>query len=95
VQDEIAAAIVDKLRIELAPQEQALAVRDKAPTQNVEAYDNVEVSRLAKALARTLDPQVRLSLASNMSCPKPVLRSLASDADPMVCREARARLEND
>src|SRR5512145_3059450 len=39
VQDEIAAAIVDKLRIELAPQEQALAVRDKAPTQNVEAYE--------------------------------------------------------
>jgi len=38
VQDEIAAAIVDKLRIELAPQEQKLAVRDKAPTQNVEAY---------------------------------------------------------
>jgi TolB-like protein/Tfp pilus assembly protein PilF len=38
VQDEIAAAIVDKLRIELAPQEQALAMRDKAPTQNVEAY---------------------------------------------------------
>jgi TolB-like protein len=39
VQDEIAAAIVDKLRIELAPQDQALAVRDKAPTQNVEAYE--------------------------------------------------------
>jgi TolB-like protein len=39
VQDEIAAAIVDKLRIELAPQEQALAVRDKAPTQNVQAYE--------------------------------------------------------
>jgi len=39
VQDEIAAAIVDKLRIELAPQEQALALRDKAPTQNVEAYE--------------------------------------------------------
>jgi len=39
VQDEIAAAIVDKLRIELAPQEQELAVRDKAPTQNVEAYE--------------------------------------------------------
>jgi TolB-like protein/Tfp pilus assembly protein PilF len=39
VQDEIAAAIVEKLRIELAPQEQALAVRDKAPTQNVEAYE--------------------------------------------------------
>jgi TolB-like protein len=39
VQDEIAAAIVDKLRIELAPQEQKLAVRDKAPTQNVEAYE--------------------------------------------------------
>jgi TolB-like protein len=39
VQDEIAAAIVDKLRIELAPQEQALAMRDKAPTQNVEAYE--------------------------------------------------------
>jgi adenylate cyclase len=39
VQDEIAAAIVDKLRIELAPQEEALAVRDKAPTQNVQAYE--------------------------------------------------------
>jgi len=39
VQDEIAAAIVDKLRIELAPQEQRLAVRDKAPTQNVQAYE--------------------------------------------------------
>ena len=39
VQDEIAAAIVDKLRIELAPREQALAVRDKAPTQNVDAYE--------------------------------------------------------
>jgi TolB-like protein len=39
VQDEIAAAIVDKLRIELAPQEQALAVRDKAPTRNVQAYE--------------------------------------------------------
>jgi TolB-like protein len=39
VQDEIAAAIVENLRIELAPQEQALAVRDKAPTQNVEAYE--------------------------------------------------------
>jgi len=39
VQDEIAAAIVDKLRIELAPREEALAVRDKAPTQNVEAYE--------------------------------------------------------
>lgn len=39
VQDDIAAAIVDKLRIELAPQEQALAMRDKAPTQNVEAYE--------------------------------------------------------
>lgn len=39
VQDEIAAAIVGELRIELAPQEQELAVRDKAPTQNVEAYE--------------------------------------------------------
>ncbi len=39
VQDEIAAAIVDKLRIELAPQEEALAIRDKAPTQNVQAYE--------------------------------------------------------
>jgi TolB-like protein len=39
VQDEIAAAIVDRLRIELAPQEQKLAVRDKAPTQNVQAYE--------------------------------------------------------
>jgi TolB-like protein/tetratricopeptide (TPR) repeat protein len=39
VQDEIAAAIVGKLRIELAPQEQQMAVREKAPTQNVEAYE--------------------------------------------------------
>jgi TolB-like protein len=39
VQDEIAAAIVQKLRIELAPRDQKLAMRDKAPTQNVEAYE--------------------------------------------------------
>jgi len=39
VQDEIAGAIVDKLRIELGPQDQKLAMRDKAPTQNVEAYE--------------------------------------------------------
>jgi TolB-like protein len=39
VQDEIAAAIVSKLRIELAPQDQQMAVRDKAPTQNVQAYE--------------------------------------------------------
>ncbi len=39
VQDEIAGAIVEKLRIELAPKEQALAMREKPPTQNVEAYE--------------------------------------------------------
>jgi len=39
VQDEIAKAIVAKLRIELAPNEQALAQRGQAPTQNVEAYE--------------------------------------------------------
>jgi TolB-like protein/tetratricopeptide (TPR) repeat protein len=39
VQDEIAGAIVDRLRIQLAPQEQQLAQRTQAPTQNVEAYE--------------------------------------------------------
>jgi len=39
VQDEIAGAIVERLRIQLAPQEQQLAQRTKAPTQNVEAYE--------------------------------------------------------
>ncbi len=39
VQDEIAQAIVDKLKIQLAPEEQQLAQRDKAPTQDVEAYE--------------------------------------------------------
>jgi TolB-like protein/Flp pilus assembly protein TadD len=39
VQDEIAQAIVDKLKIELAPKEQQLAQRATAPTQNVEAYE--------------------------------------------------------
>ena len=39
VQDEIAKAIVDKLKIELAPADQQLAQRQKAPTQNVEAYE--------------------------------------------------------
>jgi adenylate cyclase len=39
VQDEIAQAIVDKLKIQLAPDEEQLAQRDKAPTQNVEAYE--------------------------------------------------------
>ncbi len=39
VQDEIARAIVERLKIQLAPEEQQLAQRDKAPTQNVEAYE--------------------------------------------------------
>jgi tetratricopeptide (TPR) repeat protein len=39
VQDEIASMIVSKLRIELAPQDQRMAMREKAPTQNVEAYE--------------------------------------------------------
>jgi TolB-like protein/Tfp pilus assembly protein PilF len=39
VQDEIAQAIVEKLKIQLAPKEQELAQRDTAPTQNVEAYE--------------------------------------------------------
>ena len=39
VQDEIANAIVARLRIELAPEEQQLAQRTQAPTQNVEAYE--------------------------------------------------------
>ncbi|NJD30663.1 MAG: tetratricopeptide repeat protein [Gammaproteobacteria bacterium] len=39
VQDEIAQAIVDKLRIQLAPEQQQVAQRQKAPTQNVEAYE--------------------------------------------------------
>jgi TolB-like protein/tetratricopeptide (TPR) repeat protein len=40
VQDEIATAIVNKLKIELAPREQQLAQRDAPPTQNVEAYES-------------------------------------------------------
>ena len=39
VQDEIAGAIVAKLRIELAPGDPPLAMRERAPTQNVEAYE--------------------------------------------------------
>ena len=39
VQDEIAQAIVERLKIQLAPEEQQLAQRDQAPTQNVEAYE--------------------------------------------------------
>jgi TolB-like protein/Flp pilus assembly protein TadD len=39
VQDEIAKAIVAKLKIELAPADQQLAQRQKAPTQDVEAYE--------------------------------------------------------
>jgi adenylate cyclase len=39
VQDEIAQAIVERLKIQLAPEEQQLAQREKAPTQDVEAYE--------------------------------------------------------
>jgi adenylate cyclase len=39
VQDEIAKAIVDRLRIELAPAEQKVAQRQQVPTQNVAAYE--------------------------------------------------------
>lgn len=40
VQDEIAGAIVDRLRIQLGPQESQVAMREKPPTQNVEAYEH-------------------------------------------------------
>jgi TolB-like protein/Flp pilus assembly protein TadD len=39
VQDEIAKAIVDNLMIQLAPEQKQVAERQKAPTQNVEAYE--------------------------------------------------------
>jgi TolB-like protein/Tfp pilus assembly protein PilF len=39
VQDEIAGAIVDKLRLELAPKDEQLAQHQQAPTQDVEAYE--------------------------------------------------------
>lgn len=39
VQDEIAQAIVDRLRIQLAPADQKLAQHERTPTQNVEAYE--------------------------------------------------------
>lgn len=47
VQDEIAGAIVEKLRIELGPKDQQLAMRDKAPTQDVEAYEHYLKGRAA------------------------------------------------
>jgi TolB-like protein/Flp pilus assembly protein TadD len=39
VQDEIAQAIVARLRIQLAPKEQQLAQREQPPTRDVEAYE--------------------------------------------------------
>ena len=39
VQDEIATAIVSRLRIELAPEDQKATVREKPPTQNMQAYE--------------------------------------------------------
>jgi TolB-like protein/Tfp pilus assembly protein PilF len=39
VQDEIAQAIVERLRIQLAPKEQQLAQREQPPTRDVEAYE--------------------------------------------------------
>lgn len=39
VQDEIAQAIVDRLRIQLAPADQKVAQHERPPTQNVEAYE--------------------------------------------------------
>lgn len=47
VQDEIAGAIVEKLRIELGPKDQRLAMRDKAPTRDVEAYEHYLKGRAA------------------------------------------------
>ena len=80
VQDEIAAAIVSKLRIELAPQEQQLAVRDKAPTQNVEAYEMYLQGRASgSGAARTTSsaPSTCTSArsASTRASPAPTRRS--------------------
>jgi TolB-like protein/Tfp pilus assembly protein PilF len=39
VQDEISGAIVEQLKLELKPEQQAAVRRDKAPTSNVQAYE--------------------------------------------------------
>jgi Tfp pilus assembly protein PilF len=39
VQDEISGAIVSQLKLELAPEQQLVAQRDKAPTRDVQAYE--------------------------------------------------------
>jgi hypothetical protein len=61
--------------------------------QNIEAYDNVDLSELARVLLQIADPQVRYALAGNYSCPKSVTKSLTRDPDPQVRREAQERLK--
>jgi TolB-like protein len=73
VQDEIAGAIVDKLRIELAPKDQQLAQHAKAPTQDVEAYElylqgrAIWKKRGEKNLRAALDLYQRPSRATRLS----------------------------
>jgi hypothetical protein len=61
--------------------------------QNLENFDQGDVTALAMLLAGSADPSVRAALASNHRAPKVVVRRLLMDDDPGVHRSAQYTLK--
>jgi hypothetical protein len=61
---------------------------------NIEAFENVNINKLATLLASNPDPSVLATLAGNYNTPKKILKMLINHEDPYVASEAKSTLEN-
>lgn len=73
-----------------------LAEKDPSLAENIgsyaEAFSQVDVSKIAKALAEYSDPLVRRAVAGNSSTPKKILKMLLEDTDASVSSAAKYTL---
>jgi len=61
---------------------------------SVESFEQADINELAALLVAHHDPSVALSLASNYSLPKKILKTLLNHYDSSVANEAKSRLED-
>lgn len=61
---------------------------------NIDSYEQADLSELATLISKHEDPSVVADLAQSYGTPKKILKTLLNHPDPYVSREARLRLEN-
>jgi len=61
---------------------------------NIEAFEKVNITKLATLLASNPDPSVLASLAGNYNTPKKILKMLINHEDLYVASEAKSTFEN-